>query len=183
LHPQILSMIPENIHLIGQVTKLHGFRGELTIFLDTSKPSDYADIEFFFLERAGEMIPYRIELLEQKTRNSAKVKLEGVNDEETARLLLKSKVYVDQDVLTEGDDLRRELKELQGYRVIDQEHGELGDLHQVLELAGNPQLEIRHPKAMILLPMQDEFILGIDHDKKEIRVASPPGLIELFVGE
>ncbi|MFN9393879.1 MAG: ribosome maturation factor RimM, partial [Flavobacteriales bacterium] len=95
-------MIPERLHAIGQVTKLHGFRGELTVFLDTSVPDDYAGVKNFFIEVRGNLVPYVVESLEQKTKNSAKVKLQGVDDEVTARTLVKARVFIDEDELTEA---------------------------------------------------------------------------------
>jgi 16S rRNA processing protein RimM len=174
-------MIPENLHLIGQITKLHGFRGELTVFLDTSIPAEYARLEHLFLNIRGTMIPYVVESLEQKTRNSAKLKLQGVDSEEAAKALVKSEVYIERDELTEADDMRRQLQEMIGYRVADVHYGEVGTLHRLLELSGNPQLEIQHPAAMILLPLQEDFIREINHAERKILVEAPPGLIELFL--
>jgi 16S rRNA processing protein RimM len=176
-------MIPENLHPIGHVTKLHGFRGELTVFLDTSVPDDYADVEHVFLDVRGTLVPYKVELLEQKTKNSAKVKLLGVDDEATARTLLKCNVLIDRDELTEADEMRVELNKMEGYQVVDATFGTVGILERVLELSGNPQLEIRNEKGLVLIPLQEKFIQGIDHEAKVIRVDTPPGLIELFLSE
>lgn len=175
--------IPENLHPIGQVTKLHGFRGELTVFLDTSVPADYENIEGVFLEVKGELIPYRVELLEQKTKNAAKVKLAGVDNEALAKTLVKSRVFIERAKLTAADDMRRQLQDMEGFTVIDAEFGEVGKLLRILELSGNPQLEIAHEKGNVLLPLQENFILSIDHKQREIRVQAPPGLIELFISE
>lgn len=174
-------MIPERLHAIGQVTKLHGFRGELTVFLDTSVPDDYAGVKNFFIEVRGNLVPYVVESLEQKTKNSAKVKLQGVDDEVTARTLVKARVFIDEDELTEADDMRRRLQDMKGYRVVDEAFGPVGTLERLLELSGNPQLEISHNNKLVLIPLQDEFIRAIDHESKEIRVEAPPGLIELYL--
>jgi len=182
LAPSIHPMVPAHLHQIGQITKLHGFRGELTVFLDTSVPADYARVETLFIQSNGVMVPYRIEALEQKTKNSAKLRLTGVNTEALAKALIKSPVYIDAAELTEADDMRRKLQHMEGYRVIDLNYGEVGTLSQILELSGNPQLEIKHPKGMVLLPLQQDFMRSIDHEKKEISVEAPPGLIELYLG-
>ena len=174
-------MIPENLHQIGHVTKLHGFRGELTVFLDTSVPDDYADVEHLFLDVRGTLIPYKVELLEQKTKNSAKVKLLGVDDEATARTLLKCNVLIDRDELTEADEMRTALNEMEGYQVEDATFGKVGTLERVLELSGNPQLEVNHQGRHVLIPLQSAFIRSVNHEKKEILVELPPGLIELYL--
>ncbi|MFN9391812.1 MAG: 16S rRNA processing protein RimM, partial [Flavobacteriales bacterium] len=73
------------------------------------------------------------------------------------------------------------LQDMKGYRVVDEAFGPVGTLERLLELSGNPQLEISHNNKLVLIPLQDEFIRAIDHESKEIRVEAPPGLIELYL--
>lgn len=176
-------MVPEKsaLHELGYFTKLHGYKGELTAYLDTEFLHDYEDLEAIFVESKGQIVPYIVELLETKTNKTVKVKLEGVDDEATAKSLVKSKIFIRKEDISETDESRIELKNLVGYLAIDEVEGELGRVKQIMELAGNPQLEIEYKGKMILLPLHEDFILEIDHDNKIVRVSAPEGLIDLFM--
>lgn len=171
------------MHGLGKITKLHGYKGELTVFLDTQRVADYKSLKFLFLEIKGELVPYRIELFEPKTNDSAKVKLAGVNDEATAKSLLKSLVFVPQETLSARDEDRRDMTNWIGFEVEDDEYGMIGHVFEVIEHRTNPQIEIKHPTGkMILLPLHPEFVLGVDEENQMIHVQAPEGLIDLYLG-
>ncbi len=176
-------MIPDKseLHQLGYFTKLHGYKGELTAFLDTEDWSDYEDIETVFIELKGQLVPYFIETLEYKTNTSVKVKLEGIDSEELAKTLVKARIFIKKEEISEEDETRLELRALQGYQVNDAVKGDIGHIEQVLELAGNPQLEIKYKNKIILLPLHEDFIKEIDHKKKLIKIEAPEGLIDLYL--
>ena len=178
----LCKMNKDEMHCLGKITKLHGYKGELTVFLDTAKVADYKDLQFLFLEIKGSLVPYKIELFEPKTNDSVKVRLAGVNDEATAKSLLKSMVYVRLIELSVKDEDRRDMVNWVGYTVFDQTHGNIGVVEEVVEHRKNPQLEIRHNTGkLILLPLQPEFVLEIDDESQTISTAAPEGLIELYL--
>lgn len=182
LHHYLRNMNKDEMHCLGKITRLHGYKGELTVFLDTSKVADYKELKFLFLEIKDSLVPYKIELFEPKTNDSAKVRLAGVNDEATAKALLKSMVYVRLTELSVKDEDRRDMVNWVGYEVFDQTHGNIGIVEEVVENRKNPQLEIRHNTGkLILLPLQPEFVLEIDDESKTISTSAPEGLIELYL--
>ena len=182
LHHYLRIMNKDEMHCLGKITKLHGYKGELTVFLDTAKVADYKDLQFLFLEIKGSLVPYKIELFEPKTNDSVKVRLAGVNDEATAKSLLKSMVYVRLTELSVKDEDRRDMVNWVGYTVFDQTHGNIGVVEEVVEHRKNPQLEIRHNTGkLILLPLQPEFVLEIDDESQTISTAAPEGLVELYL--
>ena len=134
------------------------------------------------MEIKDSLVPYKIELFEPKTNDSAKVRLAGVNDEAAAKALLKSMVYVRLTELSVKDEDRRDMVNWVGYEVFDQTHGNIGLVEEVVENRKNPQLEIRHNTGkLILLPLQPEFVLEIDDESKTISTSAPEGLIELYL--
>ncbi len=169
------------LHELGYFTKLHGYKGELTAYLDTEVLQDYEDVESIFIEVKGQLIPYFVESLSSKTNKTVKVKLEGVDTEDAAKSLVKAKIFILKEDLSETDETRLELRSILGYEVIDHVKGNIGRVHQILELAGNPQLEIDFNGKMILLPLHEDFIKNIDNKKKKIEIEAPEGLIDLFL--
>lgn len=169
------------LHELGYFTKLHGYKGELTAYLDTEVLNDYQEVESIFVEVKGQIIPYFVETLSSKTNKTVKVKLEGVDTEDQAKSLVKAKIFILKEDLSETDETRLELRSILGYEVIDHLKGNIGTVHQILELAGNPQLEIDFNGKMILLPLHEDFIKKIDNEGKKVDVEAPEGLIDLFL--
>jgi ribosomal 30S subunit maturation factor RimM len=50
MNTYICEMNKDEMHCLGKITKLHGYKGELTVFLDTAKVADYRELQFLFLE-------------------------------------------------------------------------------------------------------------------------------------
>ena len=46
---------------IGQIAKLHGYKGGVSLFLDVSHPDEYKDIESFFVDIDGILTPFFVE--------------------------------------------------------------------------------------------------------------------------
>jgi 16S rRNA processing protein RimM len=138
-------------------------------------------VESIFVEVKGQIIPYFVETLSSKTNKTVKVKLEGVDTEDQAKSLVKAKIFILKEDLSETDETRLELRSILGYEVIDHLKGNIGTVHQILELAGNPQLEIDFNGKMILLPLHEDFIKKIDNEGKKVEVEAPEGLIDLFL--
>jgi 16S rRNA processing protein RimM len=176
-------MTPEKneLHELGYFTKLHGYKGELTAYLDTEVLNDYQEVESIFVEVKGQIIPYFVETLSSKTNKTVKVKLEGVDTEDQAKSLVKAKIFILKEDLSETDETRLELRSILGYEVTDHLKGNIGTVNQILELAGNPQLEIDFNGKMILLPLHEDFIKKIDNEGKKVEVEAPEGLIDLFL--
>jgi len=176
-------MIPDRSELyeLGYFTKLHGYKGELTAYLDTESLDFYEGVENIFIEIKGQLVPYFVELIETKTNKTVKIKLEGVDTEELAKSLVKCKFFIPLEEISQGDESRIELRSIVGYRIFDAEKGDIGVVSEILELAGNPQIEIKFGKKTILIPLHEDFITQIDADKKEVHIEAPEGLIDLFL--
>lgn len=179
----ISTMIPpkEELHELGYITKLHGYKGELTAFIDTADMYTYEDIESVFLEVKGQLIPYFIELYEPKTNNTVKIRLEGVDNEALAKTLVKAKIFILKEEISQEDEERVQLRSIIGFSVIDETKGDIGRVDEILELSGNPQIQIEFQGKKILLPLQSDFITKVDQKKKVLFVSAPEGLIELYL--
>jgi len=61
-------MTIKDCFFLGTVAKLHGFKGEVSLFLDVSNPSDYQQLTSVFIEIDGALIPFFIEHLKVKIK-------------------------------------------------------------------------------------------------------------------
>ena len=72
---------------LGLITKPFGYKGELTVFLDTDEPEKYTNLRAVFLLEGDEYIPYMIDSIELRGGNNAVVKFADVDGEEAKSLV------------------------------------------------------------------------------------------------
>lgn len=173
----------EDCFRLGSIARLHGYKGEVSIFLDVDEPHAFKELESVFVEIDGKLIPFFLEYLHLRNKGFAIVKFETINSEKKAKHLLKRELFLPMDLLPESDEDEFYHFEIEGYRVIDAEHGEIGIIERVLDLSGNPVIQIDFNGTEILIPKQDEFIDKIDKENRTLYVTAPEGLIEMYLGD
>jgi 16S rRNA processing protein RimM len=174
-------MEKSELYFLGKITKLHGYKGELTAWLDTTNQLDYSGLKHLYLFQRGRITPFVIEELGKKTKQSLKLKLEGIEDEATAKAWVKAEIYIHPDQVSETDLMRDDVRSWIGFHVHTPDHHPLGVLTDIQESPINPQLEIDVNGTIIFVPMQPHFIENIDPEKREIHLQLPPGLLELYL--
>ena len=43
---------------LGYIAKLHGYKGEVSLFLDVTNPEDYKTLDAFFIDINGQLTPF-----------------------------------------------------------------------------------------------------------------------------
>ena len=167
---------------LGYVAKLHGFKGEVSLFFDVTNPQDYAGLDAVFVDVNNQLTPFFIESIKLKNKGFAAVRFEGVNDEQTARKILRKDIYLPDQILPELEGVHFYDHEVVGFKVIDSKHGDIGLLEQVIDFKVNPLLQVMKDDKEILIPFREGVVTKVDRDKKELHVISPDGLVELYLG-
>lgn len=170
---------------IGYLSRAHGIRGELAFVLTAGTP-DLARGEVWLRPRAGgEARPFVIE--RSRTHHSVSlVTLAGITSRNEAEPLKAHTVLVDAGRLPPPASGEVWLKDLPGLRVIvvEEETGEreLGVIARADAPAGQVLWSITTPGGKeVLFPAVEEFVLSIDLEKGEARIAPPPGLLDLYL--
>ena len=166
---------------IGQIAKLHGYKGGVSLFLDVTHPEEYIDTETFFVDVEGILTPFFIESFKLKNKGFAAVKFQGVDTEQNARSLIKKKVYLPETEHKELDQSSFYDHEVIGYSIEDIVKGPIGKVTGVADLKLNPLLIIDFNGKEILLPLFDGLIVNVDRESKQLKVNAPEGLIDLYL--
>ncbi len=166
---------------LGYIAKLHGFKGEVSLFLDVTNPADYATLDAVFIDINDQLTPFFVESIKLKNGNFAAVRFEGLNDENSAKKLLRRQLYLPAQALPQLEGKNFYDHEVVGYKVIDATYGEVGILEQVVDFKVNPLLQIMNGEKEVLIPLLDDTVQKVDREKKEMHVQSPAGLIELYL--
>ena len=166
---------------IGQIAKLHGYKGGVSLFLDVTHPEEYMDMESFFIEIDGILTPFFVESFKLKNKGFAAVKFQGIDTEQEAKSLLKKKVFIPETELRELDESNFYDHEIIGYEVEDVVKGKIGKVTAIADLKQNPLLVIEFKDKEILLPIFEGLIVKVDRKLKRLKVKAPDGLIDLYL--
>jgi 16S rRNA processing protein RimM len=174
----------EGFFYLGVITKLHGRKGSLLVYLDTDEPEKYNELEALFVQNAdGELLPYMIEHIEYqyRTQSHSIVKFRDM-DADAAQSLVKSEVYLPLSMLPPLTGNNFYYHEVIGFKVVDKEKGNIGVIADFMELRKQPIMQIDYNGTEILIPAIDHIFINVDREQKTIFIDAPEGLIDIYLG-
>ena len=168
----------EEVYKIGIFNKPHGIHGELQ-FTFTDDIFDRAGCDYLVCQLDGIFVPFFIEEYRFRSDSTALVKLEGVDTAERARMFTNVDVYFPVEHVDEAEAGELSWNFFIGFRMEDVHHGLLGEVVDVDTTTVNTLFVVEQEGEELVVPAQEEFILGIDQEKKLITVELPEGLLDL----
>lgn len=162
---------------IGNILKAHGIKGELRIKFDLELKASGKKPDAFFISHAGKPIPYFIEELDGSGQHFL-LKLESVNDRTKAEMLRNKELLVERENVSKF--FKPDVKNFEGYTVIDKINGELGIIDQVNEMPNQFIASLIFKGKEILLPLNESTIAKVEKRKKIIHVVLPDGLLDIY---
>ena len=102
----------------------------------------------------------------------------GLIPKKKAKELCGLSVYVGQDDVVDFED-ELSANALIGFQLFDETLGLIGQISEVHDYAGNMLLLVDYQGKEALIPLNDDLILRIDEDKREIELRLPDGLFDL----
>lgn len=174
-------MTKDECYYLGRVTKPFGFKGEMVLFLDVDSPDDYATLDSVFVEMKNGLVPYFIKSL-RINGNKAVVLFEDLTAEQAAALAGHD-MYLPLDLLPKLTGNQFYFHEVKGFRVVDDQYGDIGVIESIIEYPAQPLFQIMNGTTEILIPVLDQVIKEVDRDNKTIYISAPNGLIDLYMSE
>jgi len=176
-----METIPKNNCVkVGFVQKPHGIHGELVIRFQEEYYETLEECPTLFLEIDNLLVPYFIaeQGLRFKSGESVITLLDWVDSDKKAKTLCGLSVYVDQKDLVESE-LEMSAHALIGYTLIDEDLGVIGEITEVHDYSGNVLLSVEYQEKEALIPLNEDLIVSIDEDTREIVLSIPEGLFDL----
>lgn len=174
-------MRKEDCFYLGKIVRKHSFKGEVVIKLDTDEPTLYQEMESVFVNLGNNLIPFFIKESLLQKGNQLRVQFEGIKNEEDAESILKAGIYLPLTLLPKLTGNQFYYHEIIGFAVIDQIHGNIGNITGVNDTTAQALFEVEKEGRQILVPMIDQFILLVDRKNKELHLKTPQGLIEMYL--
>jgi len=174
-------MKKDDCFYLGKIVKKYSFKGEVLAKLDTDEPDLYDNLDAIFVDLRGSLVPFFVESSQLHKSDLLRLKFEDVNTEADADTLIKSELYLPLELLPKLDGNKFYFHEVIGFTIIDQNFGEVGKITGINDHTAQALFEIDRNGVEILIPMNDEFIIKVNRDSKQIEVNTPKGLIELYI--
>lgn len=168
----------EDCYFLGTITKAHGYKGELNVHLDTDEPNAYKNLESIFIEKNGLLVPFFLKKAQIHKGNHLRIMIEDFDDPES---LIGRSIYLPLSTLPELDENQFYYHEVKNYSMLTEEGVVVGEIVNVRDTTAQDLFEVNSPDGKeILIPVIDEFIVSVDHNKKTITVSLPDGLLDIF---
>ena len=173
----------EDIFTIGRVTKFRGIRGEVEIDF-TDDIFDRVECPYLLLDIDGLPVPFFWDEYKFKNDHTVIVKFEDVENETEATKLVGRAVMFEKRFLEDfADDDEIVLSRLIGYHIYNKEC-EVGKITDIDDRNENIlAYVISSSNHEILIPLNDDLIIDIDHKACIIKMDLPEELLVLNINE
>jgi 16S rRNA processing protein RimM len=176
-----METIPKsNCTKVGYVQKPHGINGELVIRFQEEYYETLEEYPPLFLEIDNLLVPFFIaeEGLRFKSSESVITRLDWVDTDAKAKALCGLSVFVNKEDVIEFDD-EMSPHALVGFQLYDETLGLIGEIREVHDYAGNMLLLVEYQGKEAFVPLNEDLIVSLDEDKREIELRIPEGLFDL----
>ena len=135
---------------LGKITGVHGIKGWLKIQSFSSPPENILNYPSWIITNKGEEDFYSIEQ-GRKQNNKIVVKLEKIDDRNTAESLINSKIQILRSDLPKLSNENYYWSDLVGLSVLNSEETVIGKIESLIETGAND--------VMVIITLKDERIL------------------------
>ena len=163
---------------IGYLKKTHGVNGDLVLEFDPEFETAIENSAHFFVELDGLLVPFFIAEngFRFKTDDTAIVSFDDVETEKYAKRMVGMAVFLYKKDIGESNS---ELNvNFEGYSVIDQNLGELGEIVFIDNYSGNIVITINYKGNELLVPFNEDLLIEMDNEHRKITLNLPDGLVE-----
>ena len=164
---------------IGKIVATFGTQGEVLLVHALGKKTNLNLIGALFIEiTKGNKIPYFITNSKAKNKEEMYVCLEGVNSKEAARILIGKQIWVSEEDFRKLAGKQSAIA-LLGYSIV--ENGVvIGVVQEVIEQPHQILLSIQYKGNEAYIPLHEATLHNINHNKKEVHVVLPDGLLAIY---
>ena len=173
------KMQKKDCFLVGTIFKLHGYKGDVNIYNDNDILFDFNTIKYFFIEQNNTLVPFFIINARHTKPNVVLVKFEDVNSEAAANKIYKQKVYLPKDWLPKKNENESTEQKLIGYRVIDTNLGDLGEITYINSQTAQQLIYVSKDGKEFCFPMHEQFVKRIDIKEEIMEVEIPEEFLSL----
>jgi 16S rRNA processing protein RimM len=165
--------------LVGTVFKLHGYKGDVNIYNDDDIPFNFSSIKYFLIDLDNNLIPFFVDRVRSTKPNIILVKFKDINSEKEAKNILKKAVFLPNELSLVENNNEFPEKQLLGFTIIDVKMGVLGEITYINSQTAQQLIYVSKEGKEFCFPMNKQFIININTEKKIMEVKIPEELVNL----
>jgi 16S rRNA processing protein RimM len=163
-----------------EVSYRNGLKGDMIVLHHLGKKIAVSKIKIIFLEqKKDELLPYFVENIRKKAENELLVKLEGIDSKESATKFLRRDVWMKEEEIQVHTQKNNPIGWV-GYHVLDQEK-DLGPILEIIEQPHQVLCRLEIDTKEVLIPINEQTLLKVDHQSKMVLLTLPDGLLEVYL--
>lgn len=176
-------MKKEDCYYFGYITKPIGYDGTFAVKADTDNLSRYNSLKSLFIDLNGTLTPFFIELSQPRNKEVIWLKADGFNSVDDIQNLIGKEVYLPLNMLPELKGNKFYYHEIVGFTVVDETHGDIGIIKDVIELPHQTILQVMQAYTEILIPLNENTLKELSRENKTLFVTTHEGLIEIYLNK
>lgn len=171
-------MIRENeLKVVGRLLKPHGICGEITALLTVDV--DLSELGCIMLKLDGIFVPFFLSSVRPKSAETDLLTIDGITDELQAARLCPNDIYALAEELPGLDEDGFYAADMEGFEVV-ADGNPLGKIIGIDDTTANYLFIIETPSGnRHLIPVADEFVTGVDMDRRRVTMELPEGILGL----
>lgn len=168
---------------IGQISKVHGIKGEMVVVPLTDDPKRFSELEKVLLLKDEKIIEFEVESVQtdfkaKRFKERVLIKLKGVENPEEAKGLVGSFLEIEKEDLIKLPEGRYFIFDIIGLKVITTEDKEVGMVKEVISLPANDVYVVQGDQKEYDIPAIKEVVKKIDLERKVMIIEPKEGLLE-----
>lgn len=168
----------EKLTHIARVVKPHSKRGEVVVVPKGALPPlMHSGLEVWIVPPELKGDRHHVVVSVTDTDSGQIVTFDKVENRNDAEALIGKQILVRQTDVPD-DALLKDGTSYLGFEVVDKNMGSLGTLVDVMASPAQSVLVVESATTRTMIPVVDEFVLGVDSERKCVYVAVLEGLVE-----
>jgi 16S rRNA processing protein RimM len=169
----------ENYISVGKLSKPHGISGALVFLLDFELQDEENFPPHFFIEKKGMYTPLFIHSYSLNNDLSGYIQFEEINSRTDATPLTGKEIFLlEKDVEQYFAEEEEGYEVLIGYTVFDNET-KIGTIIDIEEMPMQIMAVVKIGEEEHLIPLAEDWVVGIKEEEKIIILDLPEGLLDL----
>ncbi|MCO6496291.1 MAG: 16S rRNA processing protein RimM [Chitinophagaceae bacterium] len=164
---------------IGRIVAVHGVAGRMILKHALGKRSKLDGVEAVFTkESTGSFIPWFLTATTASKSDETYIELDGITTREAASRLLGKEIWLKEEDFKRLAGKNAPISFL-GYEVMD--GGNLiGRVDEIIEMPYQLLCKVMWQGVEVLIPVNEEFLKGIDKKNKILHMELPDGLLDVY---
>jgi len=173
-------VILDDCFQLGYITKAHGLKGEVDIYIDSDFPENYNKMESVFVNIHDELVPFFVQYIRLRGQK-ATIKLESIDQQGQANELKGKTLHLPLTSLPPLTGKKFYYHEVIDFTVVDQNKTEVGKIKQIQSYPNQDLMVVLNDTKEVLIPVNNEIIQKVDRNKKILHVLLPDGLLDIYL--